>query len=81
MTPRAFRTIKPAAGQSSITPARARAAVRRVMADRARFVQLYNPRARRWVKIDRVAGRIIAHKRTPGPYVGVPIVERNPQPA
>ena len=41
------------------------------MTKKSRFVQLYNPATKRWVKIDREAGRIIDHKDTPGPYDGV----------
>ena len=34
-------------------------------------VQVKNPVTDRWVKIDTQTGRIIDHKRTPGPYKGV----------
>jgi hypothetical protein len=36
-------------------------------------VQTKNPATGRYVKIDRSAGRIIAHKKTGGPYKGVPV--------
>jgi hypothetical protein len=36
-------------------------------------VQVRNPRTGRYVKIDRSAGRIVSHKKTVGPYKGVPI--------
>ena len=36
-------------------------------------VQKKNPITGRYVKIDRTAGRIISHKKTEGPYKGVPI--------
>jgi hypothetical protein len=34
-------------------------------------VQLRNPRTGRWVKIDIGEGRILAHKKSPGPYKNV----------
>lgn len=34
-------------------------------------VQVKNPVTRRWVKIDRKTGRIVSHKKTPGPYKGI----------
>lgn len=34
-------------------------------------VQVKNPVTDRWVKIDTNTGRIIDHKKTPGPYKGV----------
>jgi len=43
---------------------------------RARFAQLRNPKTGRYVKVDRERGVIIAHKRTKGPYKGVPIARR-----
>lgn len=39
---------------------------------RKNTVQVYNPGKERWVLIDRVAGRIITNKKSPGPYKGVP---------
>ena len=36
-----------------------------------RFVQLLNPRSKRWVKVDRKYGGIVSHKVTPGPYKGI----------
>ena len=36
-------------------------------------VQVKNPRSGRYVKIDRSAGMIVSHKKSPGPYKGVPI--------
>jgi hypothetical protein len=39
-------------------------------------VQVKNPKTNRYVKIDRDAGRIIAQKKSPGPYKGVPIAEK-----
>lgn len=34
-------------------------------------VQALNPATQRYVKIDTDTGRIIDHKRTPGPYKGI----------
>lgn len=34
-------------------------------------VQVKNPITNRWVKVDTKTGRIIDHKKTPGPYKGV----------
>ena len=36
-------------------------------------VQVKNPRSGRYVKIDRDAGMIVSHKKSAGPYKGVPI--------
>lgn len=45
---------------------------------RAASIQLRNPRSDRYVKVDRPRGAIVAHKKTPGPYKGVPIARRRP---
>ena len=34
-------------------------------------VQVKNPVTDRWVKLDTKSGRIVDHKKTPGPYKGV----------
>lgn len=34
-------------------------------------VQVRNPVTGRWVKIDTRTGRIVDHKKSPGPYKGV----------
>lgn len=39
-------------------------------------VQAKNPKTGRYVKIDRAAGKIIAHKATLGPYKGVPVARK-----
>lgn len=39
-------------------------------------VQIKNPRTGRYVKIDRSAGKIIAHKKSPGTYKGVPVARK-----
>lgn len=36
-------------------------------------VQIRNPKSDRYVKIDRAKGKIIAHKKSAGPYKNVPI--------
>ncbi len=40
-------------------------------------VQVKNPRTDRYVKIDRDAGRIVAHKKTPGPYKNIPVARNH----
>jgi hypothetical protein len=37
------------------------------------IVQIKNPRTGHYVKIDRSEGRVLSHKKSPGPYKGVPI--------
>jgi len=39
-------------------------------------VQVKNPVSGRYVKIDRSAGQIVAHKKTMGPYKGVPVARK-----
>ena len=39
-------------------------------------VQVKNPRTKRYVKIDRSAGKIIAHKKSPGRYKNVPVARK-----
>lgn len=39
-------------------------------------VQVKNPRTDRYVKIDRSAGKIIAHKKSKGPYKDVPVARK-----
>ncbi len=39
-------------------------------------VQVKNPRTDRYVKIDRSAGKIIAHKKSPGRYKDVPVARK-----
>lgn len=34
-------------------------------------VQVKNPITDRWVKLDTKSGRIVDHKKSPGPYKGV----------
>lgn len=40
------------------------------------IVQVKNPKTDRYVKIDRDAGRIIDHKKSEGPYKGIPIARK-----
>ncbi len=39
-------------------------------------VQVKNPRSNRYVKIDRSNGRIVSHKKTTGPYKGIPVARK-----
>lgn len=39
-------------------------------------VQVKNPRTGRYVKIDRSAGKIVSHKKSSGPYKGVPVARK-----
>ena len=39
-------------------------------------VQAKNPKTGRYVKIDRSKGKIVSHKRTKGPYKGVPVARK-----
>lgn len=39
-------------------------------------VQVKNPRTDRYVKIDRTAGEIVAHKKSEGPYKDVPVARK-----
>lgn len=46
------------------------------MAKKRDVVQVKNPRTKRYVKIDRSAGKIIAHKKSSGPYKDVPVARK-----
>jgi hypothetical protein len=39
-------------------------------------VQVKNPKSGRYVKIDRAAGKILAHKKSEGPYKNVPVARK-----
>jgi hypothetical protein len=39
-------------------------------------VQVKNPKTGRYVKINRAAGKIVSHKKTSGPYKGVPVARK-----
>jgi len=45
--------------------------------EKSDIVQVKNPRTNRYVKIDRTKGRILAHKKSDGPYKGVPVARRS----
>ena len=40
------------------------------------IIQTKNPKTERYVKIDRSAGKIIAHKKSHGPYKNVPVARK-----
>lgn len=40
------------------------------------IVQVKNPKTGHYVKIDRSAGKIIAHKKSSGKYKGVPVARK-----
>ena len=40
------------------------------------IVQVKNPRSGHYVKIDRTAGRIVAHKKSDGPYKNIPVARK-----
>ncbi len=39
-------------------------------------VQVKNPKSGHYVKIDRSVGKIVAHKKTEGPYKNVPVARK-----
>ena len=41
--------------------------------DTSRYVQLKNPMTDLWVKVDKKIGKIVQHKKTPGPFKDVPM--------
>ncbi len=40
------------------------------------LVQVKNPRTDRYVKIDRSKGKIVAHKKSTGPYKDIPVARK-----
>jgi len=40
------------------------------------LVQIKNPKTGKYVKIDKTKGLIISHKKTVGPFPGIPIVSK-----
>jgi len=46
---------------------------RKAMTKKRDLVQLRNPKTGLYVKIDRTIGAILSHKKSLGPYKGVPI--------
>ncbi len=41
------------------------------------IVQTKNPRTQRYVKIDRVHGKILSTKKSPGPYKNIHIITKS----
>ncbi|MCK5075788.1 MAG: hypothetical protein KAR38_05400 [Calditrichia bacterium] len=39
-------------------------------------IQIKNPKSGRYVKIDRSVGTIVSHKKSEGPYKGVPVARK-----
>jgi hypothetical protein len=39
-------------------------------------VQVKNPKTGHYVRIDRTKGKIISHKKSEGPYKGVPVARK-----
>jgi len=46
------------------------------MAEKAKIVQVKNPKTGRYVKINREEGLIVSHKKTEGPYKNVPVARK-----
>ncbi len=46
------------------------------MSKKKDVVQVKNPKSGHYVKIDRSAGKIIDHKKSIGPFKGVPIAKK-----
>ncbi len=47
------------------------------MPKKSDIVQTKNPRSGRYVKIDRIKGLILDHKKSEGPYKRVPILKKS----
>jgi len=45
-------------------------------AKKSDVVQVKNPRTNRYVKIDRSLGKIMAHKKSTGPYKHIPVARK-----
>jgi len=45
-------------------------------AQKADVVQVKNPRTGHYVKIDRTHGKILAHKKSEGPYKDIPVARK-----
>ena len=45
--------------------------------EKTRFVQVKNPKTGKYVKIDRLKGNIISHKKSKNPYKNIPIINYN----
>ncbi len=46
------------------------------MPKKSTIVQIKNPRSGHYVKIDRDKGQIVDHKKSSGPYKGIPVVKK-----
>ena len=46
------------------------------MAKKRDVVQIKNPKSGHYVKIDRSQGKILAHKKSDGPYKDIPIARK-----
>ncbi|MFY0653968.1 MAG: hypothetical protein JXQ96_18145 [Cyclobacteriaceae bacterium] len=49
------------------------------MSEKKRIVQVKNPKTGKYVKIDRDKGKIVAHKKSTGPYKGVAVARKRSQ--
>ncbi|SMD36225.1 hypothetical protein SAMN04488029_2782 [Reichenbachiella faecimaris] len=47
-----------------------------VMSEKKKVVQVKNPKTGRYVKIDREKGRIVAHKKSDGPFKNVAVARK-----
>ncbi len=47
------------------------------MSKRKDVVQVKNPISGKYVKIDRAAGRILDHKKSEGPFKGIPVARKS----
>ncbi len=45
--------------------------LRKIRGAQRNRVQYLNPKTQRWVKVDTKTGKIVGHKKTPGPYKNV----------
>lgn len=46
------------------------------MSKKRNVVQIKNPKSGHYVKIDRSIGKIVSHKKSDGPYKGVPVARK-----
>jgi hypothetical protein len=46
------------------------------MSKKKDVVQVKNPKSGHYVKIDRLAGKIISHKKSGGPFKNVPVARK-----
>ena len=51
--------------------------MKKVKTKGVRIVQTRNPKTGHYIKIDKALGKIVAHKKTPGPYKNVAIVKKS----